>query len=459
MADDSNLPAEIKRERLPVFSPAAIMDTARFEHLGRVATVMAEAGLMPETLTHEGPKGKREMLSSNVIKARAFLIAAIADRWQMDPLAVMNCCSLVHNKLMYEGKLVAAVIEARLGVRLDYEFGVWDPKTKRVQIGVDATGEDLGVVVSATLPGETKPRSVEGFVGGWRTTGDGSPWGSPHNWKRQLRYRGAREFANAYASSLMLGVLTEDDIDEIEVRALGAPTPKLDDAFGKPKSSRRAESDKATTKADTTGKSYVAQGEASAPTAETVIDQQTGEVKESAARPTETAGAGAVESEPATSASAIDASTGSAAETSGPSQPEGQSSDGAEENDGADAVLDNATVDEFNAFAERVKASKGLKELLGQFSDFRRTPTFQKAPEDAQMATMRMVWDRISAANIPDLQSSVSANPVLYELWLYQAPAHAIDDVWSALVRSKAYDALPDSEKERLADLTEAQQS
>lgn len=204
-----------------------------------------------------------------------------------------------------------------------------------------------------------------------------------------------------------------------------------------------------------------------------MIDQQTGEVKETTARPTEMAGAGAAESEPQTVLMSKDGtipplkptmSDPEVVEILGPRiatsvEVEEQSSDGAEENDGADAVLDNATVDEFNAFAERVKAAKGLKELLGQFSDFRRTPTFQKAPEDAQMATMRMVWDRISAANIPDLQSNVSANPVLYELWLYQAPTHAIDDVWSALVRSKAYDALPDSEKERLADLTAAQQS
>ena len=38
----------------------------------------------------------------------------------MDPFAVAQCCSVVHGKLVYEGKLVAAVLDAKLGVRLTY---------------------------------------------------------------------------------------------------------------------------------------------------------------------------------------------------------------------------------------------------------------------------------------------------------------------------------------------------
>ena len=230
------------RQRMIVESPISIMDTAKFEHLARIASVMADAGLMPESLTFEGPKDKRVMLPEHVIKARAFLICGQADRWNMDPLAVMGCCSLVHTALMYEGKLVYAVIEARLGVRLSYEYGVWDTQTKRVMIGADQRGfvqgqeKLLGVVVSGTLPGEDAPRTVEGYVGLWETSGNNTPWGNAGNWKRQLRYRGSREWANAYSPGIVLGVVTDDDLDEMAQRSIEStahrPAPSLSDAFG-----------------------------------------------------------------------------------------------------------------------------------------------------------------------------------------------------------------------------------
>jgi hypothetical protein len=224
------------RQRMIVESPISIMDTAKFEHLARIASVMADAGLMPESLTFEGPKDKRVMLPDHVIKARAFLICGQADRWNMDPLAVMGCCSLVHNSLMYEGKLVYAVIEARLGVRLSYEFGQWDAQAKRVMIGVDAKEKLLGVVASGTLPGEDAPRTIEGYVGLWETSGNNTPWGNPGNWKRQLRYRGSREWANAYSPGIVLGVVTDEDLDEMAQRSIEStahrPAPSLSDAFG-----------------------------------------------------------------------------------------------------------------------------------------------------------------------------------------------------------------------------------
>jgi hypothetical protein len=215
----------IRPARTPVTSHIAIMDTARFEHLGRVATVMANAGLMPESLTHTGNKNNRVPLPMDVVQARAFLIAAQADRWGMDPTAVMGCCSLVHNKLMYEGKLVNAVIEARTGVKLQFEYGKWDPATLRVKLGVAAADESLGVVVSGgSNPDTGEVLTVEGYVGLWRTTGDNSPWTAPGNWRRQLRYRGSREWANAHEPGVVLGVLTDDDVDIAPVTAREVPS-------------------------------------------------------------------------------------------------------------------------------------------------------------------------------------------------------------------------------------------
>jgi hypothetical protein len=44
--------ARALREYKTVEHVQGIMDSARFEHLGRVATVMARSGLMPMSLTH-----------------------------------------------------------------------------------------------------------------------------------------------------------------------------------------------------------------------------------------------------------------------------------------------------------------------------------------------------------------------------------------------------------------------
>lgn len=305
--EEAKLPAV--RERTPVTSNVSIMDTAKFDHLGRVARIMASAGLMPESLTHVGAKNARTPLPDEVVVARAFLIAAQADRWEMDPTAVMGCCSLVHNKLMYEGKLVNAVIEARTGIRLKFEFGKWDPKTLRVQIGIEAADELLGVVVSGTIPGETEVRSVEGFVGAWRTTGDNSPWTAPANWRRQLRYRGSREWANAHEPGVVLGVLTDDDVDYVEAPQRLTDERGLDEAFGKAAAKPATKAPPAATKKD---------------------EGATGEGKKAPAAP-------AAETARDTKASATDASGGSAAATSGQQRPSDPLLDGANNSTRAEA--------------------------------------------------------------------------------------------------------------------------
>lgn len=109
---------------------------------------------------------------------------------------------------MWEGKLVHAVIQVQSGINLQYD--------------ISGEGESMKVIVSGTLPGEDKPRTVEGTVKAWKTTGDGSPWKSPDNYARQLRYRGAREWARAHNPAVMLGVVTEDE----ELPPMRDVTPK-----------------------------------------------------------------------------------------------------------------------------------------------------------------------------------------------------------------------------------------
>jgi hypothetical protein len=179
-----------------------VLDTAKFDHMWRIAKVMATGSLIPETLRTTGNKQNKVDLPPDVVAANCFLVVNQAVRWGMDPFAVVGCCSVVHGRLMYEGKLVAAVLQAKSGVRLRYEYN-------------DASGMAFGVRVVGRLQGEAEEREVFGTVGDWRTTGDRSPWDSPGNHRRQLAYRGAREWGRIHDPSALLGVYTDDEFDEV----------------------------------------------------------------------------------------------------------------------------------------------------------------------------------------------------------------------------------------------------
>lgn len=181
-----------------------ILDTSKFEHMQRLATVMAKMSVLPESLRKEG----NTALPHETVVANCFRIVNQAVRWGMDPFALMDCASIIHGKLMWEGKVIAAVLDAKLGVQLDYTFN-------------DATGQDFGVTVSGTLPNETKVRTIEGRVKDWHR-GPKSPWANEGAWKRQLRYMGAREWARAHKPSVMLGVYGDDEFEGLMARDVPA---------------------------------------------------------------------------------------------------------------------------------------------------------------------------------------------------------------------------------------------
>lgn len=190
------------REIRVVVDPVPMLDTARFEHMQRIATVMARTSMVPESLTKSGS----DALSADQVMANCFMVVNQAVRWNMDPFAVAQCASVIHGKLMWEGKLVAAVIDAKLGIRLKYTF-INDTPERRVD------DQALGVIVSGKFHDEDEPRTIEGTVQRWHK-GAKSPWANPADWKRQLRYMGAREWARAHAPAIMLGVIAEDEADE-----------------------------------------------------------------------------------------------------------------------------------------------------------------------------------------------------------------------------------------------------
>jgi len=180
-------------QRQAVIAPVPIYDSARFDHMGRIAAAMARGSLIPNHL-----KGK----SFDETASNCLLVVNQSMNWGMDPFAVAACTSVVHGRLMFEGKLVAAVIAAKLGLELDYEW----------------TGEegqdDYGIIIRDP---ERPDRYVDGTVGKWRTGNE--------LWKKEprkmLKYRGDREWARMWAPALMLGVYSEDEMEGLadDVRA------------------------------------------------------------------------------------------------------------------------------------------------------------------------------------------------------------------------------------------------
>lgn len=209
--------AETPRRFATVQDPIPVMDSDRFSQMQRIASAMAHGSLVPEALTHAKTKGQTELqpLGYDTVLANCFLVVNQAVRWGMDPFAVAQCVSVVHGKLCYEGKLVAAVLDVKLGIKLNYQFGKWDKVKSITDLSEEGTGDDLAVRVSETMPDGTMGRFVDGYVGGWKTTGSGSPWGNSANHRRQLRYRGAREWSRAHESGVMLGVYTEDELADL----------------------------------------------------------------------------------------------------------------------------------------------------------------------------------------------------------------------------------------------------
>lgn len=176
----------------PINTGLSVFDEGTFTAIMRIADAMAQSSLIPETLRSRKVGNQVEEYPLEKVRANCFLVIEQAQRWGLSPFACIACASVVHGRLMWEGKLVAGVLEANLGVRLSYEY--------------KGAGETMEVVVSGTIPGETQSRSISGNVRDWKT----DQWAAK-NYEQRLAYRGAREWTRRHAPGVLLGVITEDE--------------------------------------------------------------------------------------------------------------------------------------------------------------------------------------------------------------------------------------------------------
>lgn len=199
-----------QRETIVVESAIPVLDTAMFEHMQRIATMMASSSLVPVHLNSvRKVAGQDVAIEAKEAVANCFLVTNQAVRWRMDPFAVAQHTYVTKGRIGYEGKLVAAVINSRPEIerRLTYTYSGQE------------RSKDRKVTVTAKLRSVAELLSIQGTVKQWETTGSGSPWGDPDDYDQMLSYRGAREWARRWFPEAILGVWGDDEIAQFDATA------------------------------------------------------------------------------------------------------------------------------------------------------------------------------------------------------------------------------------------------
>lgn len=199
-----NLPAVQQPRRYEVVrSDTDLFDTAKFEHIARVAQAHAEGSFLPAPLRMSE---KNEELGQRAVMANCLIVASLANDWGTSFMAVAQSISIVHGKPMFEGKLIAAIIERKLGLRLRYTWS-GEPGT-----------DGYGIKVWTEEDEARGYEPIEGTVGEWKTKeksgGIKSIWIGANKQKQQLAYMGARVWARLNSPGLILGVVGSDEVDE-----------------------------------------------------------------------------------------------------------------------------------------------------------------------------------------------------------------------------------------------------
>ncbi len=185
------------------------MMVARLETAAKYAGVMAKMSLMPDHLRKRKENGVWVDLEPDEIEANCMLVATQALRWGMDPLMIAPESYVVGNKLAFQGKLVAAVINNQAGLRAPLRYEL------------DGVGESLAVTVVGHLKSESEPRRVTLTLSQART--DNDIWADDP--EQKLCYSGAIRWARRHAPGTLLGITSGDDLDVVPAVNASVPDP------------------------------------------------------------------------------------------------------------------------------------------------------------------------------------------------------------------------------------------
>ena len=184
----------------PALVPANVSEALK------LAQLMAESKLLPVHL-----QGK---------PADAFLVVEQSMRWGLSPFAVAQCTSVIQGKLMFEGKLVAAVVNARGGL------------SEKLSFAFDGAGNTRAIKVSGKIRGEKEARTVDVKFMDAKTA---NPlWTKQPD--QQLVYHGSRVWARRHTPELMLGITCPEEFDpeptDVTPHAEPEPQPVIEELTG-----------------------------------------------------------------------------------------------------------------------------------------------------------------------------------------------------------------------------------
>lgn len=174
-----------------------VLDDGLFNKCHRLAEIMASGSCtIPKHL--QGKVGD------------CFAIIGQSIRWGMDPYAVAQKTHLVNGTLGYEAQLVIAVINAKAPIvgrlKFDY-FGDWSKVKSK-----DDKSDDVGVVVSAIIQGDTEPTTLSISMAQVGSVRNSPLWTADP--RQQLAYLGAKRWARLHCPDVILGVYTPDELSE-----------------------------------------------------------------------------------------------------------------------------------------------------------------------------------------------------------------------------------------------------
>lgn len=177
-----------EQQQVAIIDKGSMLVPNNFDEAFKLADMMSNAKLVPVHL-----QGK---------PSDCLMVIEQASRWKMSPFGVAQSTSVIQGKLMYEGKLVAAVVNANgnLSERLSYEYA--------------GTGETRSITVSGKIRGEKSVRTISVALKDARTAN--KQWQTQPD--QQLMYHGARMWARRHMPELMFGVYSPEEVEASDLK-------------------------------------------------------------------------------------------------------------------------------------------------------------------------------------------------------------------------------------------------
>ncbi len=197
-----------------------IMDTGKWDQMWRIAKAMAMASLAPNHLKGQG---------IDESTANCMMVVNQACRWGLDPFAVAPCSYVVKNRLGFEGKLIAALVNARGGLKTKLAPIYNSKKGKEFAAVIYGSDKELDDADFKNLAeyAENEDRKCLNELArkGIMAIRISVEQGATENtmWttdpEQKLFYTGVTKWARRHRPELLLGVLTDDDFEQMGMQA------------------------------------------------------------------------------------------------------------------------------------------------------------------------------------------------------------------------------------------------